>query len=93
MTTMAELTGDPGFAPIKKESATTGRRTATVEMIATLGLTVALAIAATAVSLGNRSLTRGELVPHGNAQSPAGLLLDQTTDWLSISARLSAKAQ
>jgi hypothetical protein len=90
---MAELTGDPGFAPLKRESALTGRRTATVEMIATLGLTVALVIAATAVSLGNRSLTRGELIPHGNAQSPAGLLLDQTPDWLSITARFSAKTQ
>ena len=90
---MAELTGDPGFAPLKKESAMTGWRTATVEMIATVGLTVALVIAATAVSLGNRSLTRGELLPRSSVQSPAGILLDQTPDWLSISTRFSAKAQ
>ena len=74
------------------DSAITGWRMATVEMIATVGLTVALVVAATAVSLGNRSLTRGELIPHGGVQSTAGILLDQTPDWLSISARFSAKA-
>jgi hypothetical protein len=90
---MAELTGNPGFAPPRKQSAMSEWRTATVEMIATVGLTVALVIAATAVSLGNRSFTRSELIPLGSVQSPAGLLLDQTHDWLSIGARLSARSQ
>lgn len=90
---MAELTGNPGFAPPRKENALSRRRAATIELVATVGLTVSLAIAATAVSLGNRSLTRGELIRRSGAQSPAAGLLDQADDWPSASARSSVKPQ
>jgi hypothetical protein len=90
---MAELTGMPGFAPPRRDNTASRRRAATIELIATVGLTISLAIAATAVSLGNRSLTRGELMDRGAIQSPAGLLPDQTDDWLLISARFSLRPQ
>jgi hypothetical protein len=56
-------------------------------------LTISLVVAATAVSLGNRPLTHGELIERGGVQSPTGTLLDQVDDWLSVSARFSARAQ
>jgi hypothetical protein len=62
-------------------------------MIATVGLTISLVIAATAVSLGNRSLTHRELIERGGVQSPIGTLLDQADDWLSITTRFSVRAQ
>jgi hypothetical protein len=90
---MAELTGSPGFAPPRKDNTTSARRAAPIQMVATVGLTVALVVAATAVSLGNRSLTRGESGPRGGMQNPANILLDQTNDWLSVGARYSARPQ
>ena len=89
---MAELTGMPGFAPPRKENTASRRRAATIELIATVGLTT-LVVAATAVSLGNRSLTHGELIERGGVQSPTGTLLDQADDWLSVSVRFSARSQ
>jgi hypothetical protein len=90
---MAELTGNSGFAPPRKEDTTAGRRAAAIQIVATVGLTIALVVAATAVSLGNRTLTRGELSPRGGVPSPANILLDQTDDWLAVGARFSARPQ
>ena len=47
---MAELTGNPGFAPPRKENTVSRRHAATIELIATVGLTISLVVAATAVS-------------------------------------------
>jgi hypothetical protein len=90
---MAELTGAPGFVPPRRENTTSRRRAAAVELIATVGLTISLVIAATAVSLGNRSLTRGELLDRGAIRSPAGMLMDQTERWIFNNARFSVRAQ
>jgi hypothetical protein len=90
---MAELTGNPGFAPPRKENALSRRRAATNQRVATVGLTISLVIAATAVSLGNRALTRGEPIERGATQSPATALLDQADDWLSLNARSSVRPQ
>jgi len=90
---MAELTGVPGFAPPRRENTSSRRRAAAIELIATVGLTVSLVIAATAVSLGNRSLVRGELIDRGGLQSPAGILMDQTDHWVLINARFFVRAQ
>jgi hypothetical protein len=90
---MAELTGVPGFAPPRRENTTSRWRAATIELMATVGLTISLVVAATAVSLGNRSLTRGELIDRGGLQSPAGILMDQTDHWILISARFSVRPQ
>jgi hypothetical protein len=90
---MAELTGSPGFAPPKSGTTLTRRRTAAIELIATLGLTISLVVAATAVSLGNRSLTRGEFIARGSMQAPVSALLDQADIWFSPGAPLSLKAQ
>jgi len=59
---MTELSGNPGFAPPWTETARSKRRA--LELIATLTLTVCLVIAATAVSMGNRLLTRSEIMQH-----------------------------
>lgn len=56
---MAELTGSPGFAPPLAEKTLSKRRAVALELIATVTLTISLVVAATAVSLGNRSLARG----------------------------------
>jgi hypothetical protein len=70
-TTMAELTGQPGFAPPKKQRTGPRRRQATmIELIATATLTVSLVVAATAVSMGNKLLTRGDLLEKTTVQSP-----------------------
>jgi len=90
---MAELTGNPGFAPPRKENALSRRRAATIELVAAVGLTISLVIAATAVSVSNRSLTRGELIERGGAQYPAATLLDQADDWLLPNARSSVRPQ
>ena len=58
---MAELTGSPGFVPKRTGKTQTKRRADAVELIATVALSISIVIAATAVSLGNRSLTRGDL--------------------------------
>jgi hypothetical protein len=90
---MAVLTGSPGFAPPRKQNTATRRRAATIELIATVGLTISLVVAATAVSLGNRSSTHGELIERGSVQNPTGILLDQAGDWLSVNAPFSVRAQ
>jgi hypothetical protein len=57
------LTGQPGFAPPKKQRTGSWRRQAiTIELLATATLTVSLVVAATAVSMGNKLLTRGDLL-------------------------------
>jgi hypothetical protein len=84
---MAELTGSPGFAPLKSEKTQTRRRAAAIELIATVGLTVSLVVAATAVSLGNRSLSRGEFIDRASVQAPVGPLLDQADAWFALKAQ------
>ena len=69
---MAKLIGQPGFAPPRAEQALSHRPA--VELIATLALTVSLIVAATAVSMANRSLARGDFV---EAPSSRTLLLRQ----------------
>jgi hypothetical protein len=90
---MAELTGDPGFAAPQKENTLSRKRAAAIELIAMVGLTISLVIAATAVSLGNRSLTRGESLDRGSAQAPVGTLLDQADTFDPAAAWFSFKAQ
>ena len=68
-------------------------RAAAIELIATVRLTISLAIAATAVSLGNRSLTRGELIDRGGVPNPADILMDEADQWLLINARFSIRTQ
>jgi hypothetical protein len=62
MTTMTELSGNPGFAPPRSDTTRSRRRA--LELFATLTLTVCLVVAATAVSMGNRLLTRSEVMQH-----------------------------
>jgi len=89
---MAELTGRPGFAP-RSEKTQARKRAAAIQLIATVGLTISLVIAATAVSLGNRLLTRGEFIDHGTMQTPLGVWLDradapgQSDIWLPLTAQ------
>ena len=90
---MAELTGMPGFAPPRREKTASRRRAAAIELIAMLGLTISLVVAATAVSVGNRTLTRGNLIERGGVPSPTGILMDETDEWLLINARFSLRAQ
>jgi hypothetical protein len=90
---MAELTGNPGFAAPHTQNTLSRKRAAAIELIATVGLTVSLVVAATAVSLGNRSLTRGEFLDRVSAQAPVGAFLDQAdtfdpaASWFSLKAR------
>ena len=68
---MAELTGQPGFAPPKKQRTGSRRRQAImIELLANATLTVSLVVAATAVSMGNKLLTRGDLLEKTTVQSP-----------------------
>jgi hypothetical protein len=90
---MAELTGMPGFAPPRRENTTSRRRAAAIELIAMVGLTISLVVAATAVSVGNRTLTRGDLIERGGVPSPTGILMDETDEWLLINARFPLRAQ
>jgi hypothetical protein len=90
---MAELTGSPGFAPPKSEKTQARRRAAAIELVASVGLTISLVVAATAVSLGNRALTRAALLDRGAVQAPVGMLLDHAGTWFSPAAPLSLKAQ
>ncbi len=57
---MAELAGKSGFVLPRNKQTHWTRRAAALELVATATLTVCLVVAATAVSLGNRALTRGE---------------------------------
>jgi hypothetical protein len=78
---MAELIGKPGFAPLGAEKTLSKRRADALELIATVVLTISLVVAATAVSLGNRSLARGDLVERPSVQMPAGAPLDRADGW------------
>lgn len=53
---MAQLTSKPGFAPPRAEKILLKRSALGLELLATVALTVSLVVAATAVSIGNRSL-------------------------------------
>jgi hypothetical protein len=86
MTIMAELTGSLGFAPRRTEKTLSKRRAAAIELIATFSLTVSLAVAATAVSLGNRSLARIDALERPSVQLPIDKLLDRADTWLSLKA-------
>lgn len=57
---MARLNGMPGFAEPRAGRAWSRRYGATLELLATVTLTVSLIVAATAVSLGNKTLTHGQ---------------------------------
>jgi hypothetical protein len=92
MTTMAELTGSPGFAP-RSGKTHARKRAAAIHLIATVGLAISLVIAATAVSLGNRLLTRGAFIDRGSMQAPVGALLDQMDAFGRADIWLSLKAQ
>jgi hypothetical protein len=70
MTTMTELTGNPGFAPPRAEQMLSRRHAVALELIATVALTVSLVVAATAVSMGDRSLARGDVVGRPSVQMP-----------------------
>jgi len=83
----------PGFAPPRRENTTSRRRAAAIELIAMVGLTISLVVAATAVSVGNRTLTRGDLIERGGVPSPTGILMDETDEWLLINARFPLRAQ
>ncbi len=67
---MAELSGNPGFAPPRAEQTLSRRRAVALELIATLALTVSLVVAATAVSIGDRSLARGDVIARPALQAP-----------------------
>ena len=67
---MAELTGNPGFAPPRAEQTLSKRHVAGLELIATVALTVSLVVAATAVSIGDRSLARGDGIGSPLPQTP-----------------------
>jgi len=70
VTTMAELTGNPGFAAPRAERTLSKRHLAALELIATVALTVSLIVAATAVSIGDRSLTRGNVIGSPSLHAP-----------------------
>lgn len=60
--TMTEPIGNLGFAPPRADKALSRRRAAALELVATVTLTISLVVAATAVSMGKRSLARSETV-------------------------------
>ena len=67
---MTELTGSPGFVAPRAGKTSLTRRALALELIATAALTVSLVVAATAVSLGNRSLARVEFVERPSLAAP-----------------------
>ncbi len=67
---MAKLTGNPGFAPPRAEQTLSKRHMAALELIATVALTVSLVVAATAVSIGDRLLARGDVIGSPLLQTP-----------------------
>jgi len=67
---MTELTGRPGFAAPRAGRTATRRRVVALEMIATGTLAVSLIVAATAVSMGERSFARGHIGGPAAAQMP-----------------------
>jgi hypothetical protein len=72
MPTMTELTGKVGFASPMNETKLCNRRSAGIELLATLTLAVCLIIAATAVSIGMARAQAFGVVAHHNA-SPLAL--------------------
>ncbi len=66
---MASLTGSPGFAPPRAGETRTRRCAIALNMIATGTLAVSLIIAATAVSMGERSFARGHAPGPGSTTS------------------------
>jgi hypothetical protein len=70
VTTMAKLTGNPGFAPPRAEQTLSKRHMAALELIATVALAVSLVVAATAVSIGDRLLARGDVIGSPLLQTP-----------------------
>jgi hypothetical protein len=58
---MTELTGNPGFSPPRADQTSSRSYEVALEWIATGALAVSLIIAATAVSMGERSLARGHV--------------------------------
>lgn len=70
MTTMADLTGSPGFVAPRAGRMATRRRAIALEMIATGTLTISLIVAATAVSMGERSFARGHVAGPAGVQMP-----------------------
>ena len=80
---MAAPTGGIGFAPPRRDKRL-ARRAAAIELIATFSLTLSLVIAVTAVSLGNRALSRSnDGGDRPSAQAPIGALLDRADNWLA----------
>jgi hypothetical protein len=77
---MAELRGTPGFAP-RTAGTLSKRRIVAVELIATVTLTVSLVVAATAVSLGNRSLARDDFAGRPSIRMPTEAPLARIGDW------------
>jgi hypothetical protein len=67
---MAELTGFPGFEPPQAAQLLPRRYVAALELLATVTLTVSLVIAATAVSIGDRWLARGDVINGAPIQMP-----------------------
>jgi hypothetical protein len=67
---MAELTGNPGFAPTRAEQLLSRRHAIALELFATVALTVSVLVAATAVSIGDRSLARGDVAGQPPMQMP-----------------------
>jgi hypothetical protein len=84
MMVMAAPPGGIGFAPPRRDRRLARRRAAAIELIATFSLTVSLVIAVTAVSLGNRALSRtDDGGDRPSEQAPIGVLLDRADNWLS----------
>lgn len=58
---MANLTGNPGFSAPRTDQKRSRRQALAIELMATAALTLSLVVAATAVSLGKRSLACSDL--------------------------------
>jgi len=71
---MTELAGKPGFASHSAERTLSKRRAVALELVATVALTVSLIVAATAVSLGNKSSTRSGAIERAAGPS-AGFIV------------------
>ena len=76
---MTELSGSLGFAAPRTERTLWRNRAVAIELIATFSLTVSLVIAITAVSLGNRSLSRDDTVEHPSIPAPVNMLVEQAS--------------
>ena len=59
-----------GFAPPRAAQTLSKRHVAGLELIATVALTVSLVVAATAVSIGDRSLARGDVIGPPSLHGP-----------------------